>query len=620
MKAHTSQFKENIKTVGRQLDSIITYELDGVTQTLTTEELNSVTPTYQGAILKSVMKELDIDSNVDIPVGTILRYQFGVLVDDEYEYLDFGNYVVYSSEKQEDTRSYKIICYDKMLYSMKTNEDLGITYPISVRDYINTLCNKLGLEFKNKDEEFANYNRQITSELYVGLDYTYRDMFDELAQVTASTICLDNDDKVEIRYISNESVDTFDEEFLKDVNVTFGDKYGKVNSIVLSRSAESDNVYLQDEESVETNGLCELKIIDNQIMNFNDRADYLPDILEKLNGLEYYINDFASTGITYLELCDRYNIQVGDNIYSCVMLNDEILVTQGLVENVYTEMSEETETDYAKADKDDRKINQVYLIVNKQEGEIEALISKTKNIDDFYTKEQINKLILNSESGLTNIFKSVGGNNLLKNSALYFKTNDTYDYWTGSVEKIVYSEAQSNTAIKLKEDTFKQSVSLANGDYTLSFKYKCLNELGSASVKINNEEYSLVGENEFVNTLTIETNQLELEFSSSLDDSYIIYDLMLNIGTEASTWSQYQNEVHTDTVNISKGIEVEATENDTKATMNADGFNVINKNTSANVLKATDTGIETTDVKADKGTIGGMSVKKVQNQSWIVGV
>lgn len=400
MKAHTSQFKENIKTIGRQLDSKITYELDGVAQTLTAEELNNVTPTYQGAILKSVMKELDIDSNVDIPLGTILRYQFGVLVNNEYEYLDFGNYVVYSSEKQEDTRSYKIVCYDKMLYSMKTNEDLGITYPISVRDYINALCTKLGLEFKNKEEEFANYNRQITSELYAGLDYTYRDIFDELAQVTASTICLDSNDKVEIRYISSESVDTFDEEFLKDVNVNFGDKYGKINSIVLSRSAESDNVYLQDEESVAQNGLCELKIIDNQIMNFNDRADYLSDILKKLNGLEYYINDFASTGITYLEICDRYNVQIGDNTYSCVMLNDEILVTQGLKENVYTEMPAETETDYTKADKDDRKINNVSLIVDKQNNEINALREEVVSLTDFIKEKTTvgNNLKLESTS------------------------------------------------------------------------------------------------------------------------------------------------------------------------------------------------------------------------------
>ena len=242
MKTHTSQFKEDIKTIGKQLDSKITFEIDGVTQILTSEDLNGVTPTFQGAILKSVMKELDIDSNIDIPIGTEINYKFGVKLEGNFEYLDYGNYIVYSSEKQEDTSSYKIVCYDKLLYSMKQNEDLGITYPLSVRDYINALCTKIGLEFKNKNDEFANFDRILDKELYVGLDYTYRDKLDELAQVTASTICLDKNDKVEIRYISNTAVDTIDENFLKDINVNFGQKYGPVNSIVLSRSAESDNV------------------------------------------------------------------------------------------------------------------------------------------------------------------------------------------------------------------------------------------------------------------------------------------------------------------------------------------------------------------------------------------
>lgn len=381
MKVHTNRFKEEIGSFGRQIDSIITYQLNGVTQTITSENLNSVTPTFQGAILKSVMKELDIDSNVDIPVGTILRYKFGVLVDGEYEYLDYGNYVVYSSKKQEDYNSYKIVCYDKMLYSMKQNEDLGVTYPISVRDYIDALCTKIGLEFKNKTDVFANYDKMITKELYVGQEYTYRDIFDELSQVTASTICLNENDELELRYISNTAVDTIDEEFLNDVNVNVAKKYGPINSIVLSRSGESDNVYLQDEESIQTNGLCELKIVDNQIMNWNDRSDYLPEILNKLDGLEYYINDFASTGIAYLELCDRYNVEIGDNTYSCVMLNDELDVTQGLVENIHTDMPMETETDYTKADKTDRRINQTSLIVDKQTQEITALVSKTDNLE-----------------------------------------------------------------------------------------------------------------------------------------------------------------------------------------------------------------------------------------------
>lgn len=380
MKVHTNRFKEEIGSFGRQIDSIITYKLNGVTQTITSENLNGVTPTFQGSILKSVMKQLDVDSNVDIPIGTSINYKFGVLVDGKFEYLDFGNYVVYSSEKQEDYDSYKIVCYDKMLYSMKQNEDLGVAYPISVRDYLKALCNKLGLQFKNANDNFVNYSRMIKQELYVGLDYTYRDILDELAQVTASTICLNENDELELRYISNNAVDTIDEEYLKDININFGQKYGPVNSIVLSRSAESDNVYLQDEESIQANGLCELKIVDNQIMNWNDRSDYLPEILNKLDGLEYYINDFASTGIAYLELCDRYNVEIGDNTYSCVMFNDELEVTQGLVENIHTDMPEETETDYTKADKTDRKINNVSLIVDKQQKEINALANKVVDI------------------------------------------------------------------------------------------------------------------------------------------------------------------------------------------------------------------------------------------------
>lgn len=379
MKTHTSSFKEQIKLIGKEIDSKITFG-DTV---LGKDDLNAVTPSYQGAILKSVMKQLDIDSNVAIPIGTILKYEFGLKVNGEYEYINYGNYVVYSIEKQEDTNSYKIVCYDKLLFSMLDYVKLPITYPITVRDYINSLSLVLGLQFANKDSEFANYDKMIKSDLYDGLGYTIRDILDELAQVTASTICLNENDELEIRYIT-ETSDTIDEEFLKDVNVNFGEKFGPVNTIVLSRSANSDNVYYP--ETLPENPY-ELKISDNQIMNDNDRADFLPDIYNKLNGLEFYTNDFVSTGIVYYDLCDRYSVKVGDNTYSCVMFNDEVLVTQGLEENVYTELPEQTETDYKHASKDDRTINQAYIIAKKNEGKIEEVVSSVDSAN-----ERINKV------------------------------------------------------------------------------------------------------------------------------------------------------------------------------------------------------------------------------------
>ena len=390
MKTHTSAFKTNIKKFGRELDSIITFTLNNEEVELGNENLNSVTPHYEGTILKSVMKQLDIDSNVDIPIGTEVNYQFGIKVSDNavqdyrdnYEYLDYGNYIVYSSEKQEDTNSYKIICYDKMLYSMVDYVNIGVTYPITIRNYISAICTHLGLTFANSSDTFANYDKEIPNELYLSsdgtsLDYTFRDVLDELAEVTASTICINDDDELEIRYITSTN-DTIDEEYLKDINVNFGEKFGPVNVIVLNRSAGSDNVYYP---TVLPQSPYELKISDNQIMNGNNRSDFLPDIYTVLNGLEYYTNDFTSTGICYYDLCDRYNVTIGENTYSCVMFNDEVNVTQGLEEHIYTDLPEETETDYKKADTTDRKINQAYIIVNKQNQQIEAVTSTVSTID-----------------------------------------------------------------------------------------------------------------------------------------------------------------------------------------------------------------------------------------------
>ena len=387
MKIHTNDFKNELIKFGREIDCIISYELNGETIELGSSELNSITPHYEGSILKSVMKQLDIESNVEIPKETVLNCQFGLKVNGEYEYLNFGNYVVYDVEKQEDTRDYKITCYDKILYSMKSYESMNISYPITVRNYINQICNKLGLMFRNINDEFANYDKEITTELYLDsegndLGYTFRDVLDELAQATASTICInESTDELEIRYINNTN-DSIDEYYLKDVNVKFGEKYGPINSIVLSRASDSDNVYLQDEDSIATNGLCEIKIKDNQIMNFNNRSDYLPDILEKLDGLEYYLNDFSSTGIAYYNLCDRYNIRIDNNTYSCIMFNDEFKITQGLEEIIHTELPEESETDYTKADKTDRKINQTYIIVDKQNQTIQSLVSEVGDYSD----------------------------------------------------------------------------------------------------------------------------------------------------------------------------------------------------------------------------------------------
>lgn len=389
MKTHTSDFKNTIKQFGRQIDFAISYGI----HTIFGDNINSASIHYEGGILKSVMKQLDLDINVDIPEGTLINAQFALMVNGDYEALDYGDFIVYKSEKQEDTNSYKLTCYDKMLYAMKDYEALNITYPITIRNYIGAICSHLNLTFASSNVAFANYDKEIPNELYLDSDgnslgYTFRDVLDELAEVTASTICINDLGELEVRYITDTG-DTINEEYFKNVNVNFGQKFGAVNTIVLSRSAGADNIYYP---AVLPENPYEIKISDNQIMNGNDRADYLPDIYAKLNGLEYYLNDFASPGIMYYDLCDRYTVSIGGNTYSCVMFNDEINITQGIEENIHTDMPEETVTDYTKADKTDRKINQTYLMVDKQNGIIQSLVDKTVYVSD--TKSGVGSITL----------------------------------------------------------------------------------------------------------------------------------------------------------------------------------------------------------------------------------
>lgn len=213
MKPHSAEFKNAIKQMGRELRGVITYG-----NTTLEDEINSITPHYEADILKSVMKQLDLELTVDIPLNTVINCQIGILVNGSYEMLNYGNYVVYNSEKQEDTNTYKITCYDKLLYSMKQNEDLGVTYPITIKNYLNAVASKIGLTVASGT--FYNQDMQIPSELYLGLEYTYRDILDEIAQATGSIIALNVNDEIEVRYPTITG-DTIDEEYLKDVNVDF---------------------------------------------------------------------------------------------------------------------------------------------------------------------------------------------------------------------------------------------------------------------------------------------------------------------------------------------------------------------------------------------------------------
>ena len=342
MKSHTSEFKEEIKTLGKQQSVRITYKENNVTKTLTDEDINSVTPNYEASLLKSVMKALELDSNISIPKNTEIKFEYGLLVNGAYEYLDYGNYIVAKEpEKQEDTLSYKITCYDKMLYSMKDYEHIDISYPCTIKQYLVALCNKIGLQFK--DSDFANANRQITNELfmtinedgtYSSMGYTYRDVLDQIAETTGGCICMTLDDKVEVRYI-NKTINY--ETSKKSTNIEFESSVKEIvkikeldgKSTQATRSGK--NLYssvLNSSSNVTINNL-------DLIFDFSKNIDSYARLTFKKEVGKTYTFVFDGSGMAdgesvtfYLEQSTQtFNFKNGKNVWTQSAINENSYFT-----------------------------------------------------------------------------------------------------------------------------------------------------------------------------------------------------------------------------------------------------------------------------------------------------
>ena len=198
MRQHTKEFKNEIQKNGRQLDSKII--IKGSELVLGAEDLLSVTPVTNSTLLKSVMKEVDFESKQKISVGQEINVQSGVKVGNEFEYLIFGNYVVYKNEYNAETESYSHICYDKMLNTMIDYTPLDVTYPINLREYINAIATKCGLKFTNKDDTFPNYDTEVNEDHFSNGNYTFRDVLDYINQLVGGWFCINDNDELEIRY------------------------------------------------------------------------------------------------------------------------------------------------------------------------------------------------------------------------------------------------------------------------------------------------------------------------------------------------------------------------------------------------------------------------------------
>lgn len=375
-------FKEAIQEYGKEITA--SFACGGVTYN--DNDIISMNPHYEGSLLRTVMKCLDIevkgafsDSNTDI---TAVKFGVKAPADTSYSYKEYGTYIIKDKKHDEEQGTTLLECYDQMIKAM-VPYDLILEYPeeiteatpaITVKHLLDAICERFG--WAKKYTTFVNSDKVIEEEKYDN-NYTFRDVLDEIAQAAAGMIAFVGD-QLDVIY-PTDSGETIDGSNLKTLKM--GESYGPVNSVVLARSPQEDNIYRQNSSSVDTYGLTEIRIENNQIMD-SHREDFIDGILSKLLGLKFELYELESFGIGYLNLGDFFTIKTPDGVsHKALMLCDDLKITQGLTETSRMEAPEVTETDYSAASETDKLLNKTILKVDKQAQEIMALISRTSNVE-----------------------------------------------------------------------------------------------------------------------------------------------------------------------------------------------------------------------------------------------
>lgn len=569
MIAVSNDFKTAMKQPVKELQAYI----NGAESITSDTDLIQFKISCEAGLCKTAMRKLEakFTGNHNL-LGQWVTVGFGVkLPNSTYEYLDYGSFLVTEITTVKDTGVTTITGYDRMIRSMTSYKPLNIEYPIGLYDYTVALCNSFGMALYNNSFDVHN-NWQITQDLWENIDgITYRDILQQIAQATCTTVII-KEDKIYFKPLTDTGEElTYDNMFKLKLEPI----YGEINSVVLSRTPQEDNIYMRDEESIELNGLTEWKIENNEIID-KDRDSAMTPIYNAMHGITYYPFETTTEGLGWYEIADNFDIinDVGD-IFNTSLFNFSITIDGGIKETLKTVASTKTQTQYQYATTIAKRVKNTEIVTNKQQQYIDALVT------DMYEEDGIiHENFTQVHQDINNIIQSVqnsGGANLIKNSVMFAYDNEgnPNDWNTSGAGSLLISasaEAMANGSLSghvfvLNNKIVNQTVRVKASSeidtnkvyYTFSTRIK-KSATGSCYVKLYNdvEEHIIeipIGESVFYKEYTLQgllpkDDYYIVEFYGSADSDATFTDNMLAVGEYKTQWQQASGEVMNTQVNI----------------------------------------------------------------------
>ena len=554
------------------------------------------------------------------------------------KYIDFGNFIIQETEPKDVDGGVEFTAFDYMSkFNIKYEHRL--TPPYTYGQLFEDICSQAGIEVGSA--LFRNSDKIIDENPFINGEQC-RFVLQQIAKIAFSPAYIGQDNKAYIGFTVKEDADeviTTDNYF----ELTPNKDTIPVNIVTLRSSEITDSTLsVRDEDSIALYGEKEL-IIEEDYFAYNDEKRLeLLEAGKELFGLTYTPMQIDLEGSIYLSFNDVLevtNLKGQVNKSYCFNTYFEFngalynsmqspALTEIQATNSYTEQDiQERKRTFAEIDKANQRITLLAENLTGEEGIVTQLNIKVGEISG--TVESITELqntineLKQTVEGTTNTLITRGGNNIFYYQTESWQNSDSIEQYTSTDVK---QNSTSGFGYIVNSGTSKQEQIVKNGFHTISFVYKKLISNANGQIKINGEIYNLDDENNSEWTpreivIDITTNTIELEIISDTNNSFIIADLMVNVGDTKMVWSQNANETITDTVTIGKGVQVNSSTSNTYTRIDADGNRVYSTLSNEVVTEMTDKGIETDEITArGQAQINMLLIQQVGNQAWISGI
>lgn len=453
----TQAYINAITANSRELRSIIRRPSDNV-QVRESDNLISWKLSSEGGLTRTVMRQLEAKwYNNPFQVGDWIYLIYGVADNGTFRAIRTDNFKIVELETDQATGITTAKAYDQM-YDALQPYSIGssLTYPVTVKQLLDAICTELNWTLANTGA-FTNSTISIPSDIFANQDLSYRDVLNKIAEASGMQFWFGNytvttsNNKLHFKSPSSTSAYTFTTD--TQLKLSIEEEYKELNSLVLSRQPQEDNIVQKDDASIAQYGLHEYRIVNNEILDL-DRQTYITPLWNKLKGLTYYPVEVQTVGLGILEVGDRITVtDTAGNTYEAIIQDIQLSMDSSLKEILKGTIPDKTYTNYDYAGVIGENIKNTQIIVNKQQGEINLInqeISNFNNIEISASAPQnpeVDDLWLNTTDNVIYIWDGASW------VATSMTTDDLGNY---------YTKAETDTALNILQGSIESEITQTN--------------------------------------------------------------------------------------------------------------------------------------------------------------